>query len=85
MVDLHAENIGDAFFAFPASLSVVLLSFCDNIWGGINRTSVAGATTTTWSGKLLLEVAAYGRHRLSRWVIIAPIQKGEKNLIEQKI
>ena len=83
---LHAENIGDVFLvfrlAFPASLFVVLLSFCDNIWGGINRTSVAGATTTTWSGKLVLEDPAYGWQRLSQCVIIAPKQKGAKKSIE---
>ena len=59
---------------------VVLLSFCDNIWGSITRTGVVGATTTTWSGKLLLEDPAYERHQLSQYVIIAPIQKGEKKI-----
>ena len=47
----------------------------------MNRTSVVGATTTTWSGKLLLKDPAYGTHRLSRCVIIAPIQKGEEEKI----
>ena len=84
---LHAKNIGDVFLvfriAFPALLFVILLSFCENNWGGINRTSVAGATTTTWLGKLVLEDPAYGRHWISGCVIIAPILKG-KNPIEQR-